>query len=300
MRVATRCTPVKRYRAVIFSIPITVALYLGLLSLKPTLSNTRDAAFPVFSWALFAETPPWITHKNVVVAHSVDGREVRRYLIPARSPAPSKSLRQAVEHCQAQPYCDDEVRNLLYPIVTRLAGGRSIEFTIAIERVDLRKVRADIHAIAAGSVSKFRHLERQRTFGRWSTAGGRIGIRELDATQRVFESRFDGYVVGPCGPGRCLVYVKDPCAESDLGERFFLNVIPRDGGELPDGARARGYEAFRFAAEAEYHGTQCKVTRTLPDYDIAEFETGQYRPGESRVWTERVTFPERPISSQGR
>lgn len=282
---------VTRYRAVIVLVPILVGFYLIVVSLKPALSNTRDAAFPVFSWALFANTPPWIAHKNVVIAHSIDGRPVRRYLIPARSPAPSKTLRLAISHCRANPDCDDEVRDLLYPIVTRLSGGRSVEFTVATERVDLRKVRADIHAIAAGSVSRMRHFERDRTFGRWSTTGGRLGIGDLDPAERVFESRFDGYVVESCGAGRCLAYVLEPCAESDLDERFFLNVFPADARDLPDDARARGFEAFRFAAEAEHRGARCTVTQALPDYDIAELETGQYRPGVSRAWTERVTFP---------
>ena len=107
----------KRYDAIMWLIPLILLLYLVIVSLKPAVSNTRDAAYPIFSWALFANTPSWIVRKYVVIAHSVDGRTVRRYVIPCKSPAHGKALRTVVRHCRVQQNCDHHVRDLLYPIV---------------------------------------------------------------------------------------------------------------------------------------------------------------------------------------
>ncbi len=131
---------------------------------------------------------PRIAATNVVVAHSIDGRPVHRHLIPARSSAHLKTLNQAVAHCGTHGKCDEEVQALLFPIVVKLTNSRDVEFSVGTERVDLRAVRDDIHEIAAGTVSKMRYLQRDRTIGRWWTAGGRIPPIEVDPDGLLFES----------------------------------------------------------------------------------------------------------------
>ena len=304
----------RRYRAVVCFIPLFLIVYVAVVALKPQMSNTRDVAFPVFSWALFAATPPWIAQTNVAIAHSVDGRTVQRYVIPARSSSDLKSLNQAVAHCKRRGHaarpagrqqtasdCDEKVKALLYPIITRLAGGESVEFTIATESIDLRGVRDGIHDIARGDVSKTSYLTRQETFGRWSTVHGRVSQIpiSLDSTNLVFESRFDGYL-GPCGIGRvCLTFAKTPCGDADLLAPFFLNIYPRDVRSLPEALQPRGFEAVRFDANATRAGERCSIARPLPGYHIGRIETGQYRPGLTRVWTEVVYFPAPDTAADG-
>ena len=290
----------KRYRAVVCLIPAVLAFYMIAISTKPALSNTRDAAFPFFSWALFATTPPWTAATNAVVAHSIDGRPVDRHLIPARSPAHLKTLNQAVAQCGTDRRCDEAVQALLFPIVMKLTNSQDVEFSVGTERVDLRAVRGDIHEIAAGTISKMRYLQRDRTIGRWSTAGGRIPSIEIVAGDPLFESFFRAHLVSDCGSWqRCLVYVKQPCSNSDLDARFFLNVFPQDSRELPESARGRGFEAIRFDAEPKRDASRCTITRPLPGYAIDRLETGQYHPGASRIWTERVVLDE-PVAAAPR
>lgn len=283
----------RRYRAIVCCIPLFLVAYVVTVSMKPAVSNTRDAVFPIFSWALFATTPSWVTYTNVVVAHSVDGRTVRQYIIPGRSPADLKSLNHAVARCVTKPHCDEEVEALLYPIITRATGAKSVEFTVATESVDLRDVREGIHDIAKGTVSKTSYLTGYQTIGRWSTVHGRVSLvpPSLDATALVFEAHFDGYL-GPCVvSGTCLTFEKRSCTDADLIAPFFINLYPRDVQDLPEAMQKRGFEAVRFEPAATFVDERCIITRPIPDYDIDWLETGQYRHGLARVWTERVDFP---------
>ena len=102
------------------------------------------------------------------------------------------------------------------------------------------------------------------------------------ALEPVAESGFNVYV-----DGKTLIYVKDPCAAQDTRGRFLLSVFPIDADDLPPEFRALGHESlnFDFAAFGAVFDGKCVILRTLPDYPIAGIETGQWTPGEGRLWT---------------
>ena len=48
-----------------------------------------------------------------------------------------------------------------------------------------------------------------------------------------------------------LVYVKEPCAQADTEERFFLHVTPERAGDLPDARRELGFRQLGFPVLSE-------------------------------------------------
>ena len=110
-------------------------------------------------------------------------------------------------------------------------------------------------------------------------------MHSLDpAGEPVITSNFDVYLRGDA-----LVYVKEPCASSDVETRFFLHVIPVDAADLPGDRRQHGFDNldFDFAEQGLLFDGKCLVSVDLPQYDIARIATGQF-DGDGRVW--RVEF----------
>ena len=109
------------------------------------------------------------------------------------------------------------------------------------------------------------------------------------ALKPVAESGFDVYL-----DGDRLIYLKEPCATADARGRFLLSVFPVSTDDLPPEFRSLGHESLNFDFDA--HGAvfdgMCVAMRTLPDYPIAELETGQYVPGGGRLWTARIAIGE--------
>ena len=84
-----------------------------------------------------------------------------------------------------------------------------------------------------------------------------------------------------------LSYLKTPCDENAARGRFFLSVHPVDVEDLPEDRREIGHDSLNFTF-APPHGVifanKCMATRQLPDYEIAEIETGQWIPGGDELW----------------
>lgn len=91
-------------------------------------------------------------------------------------------------------------------------------------------------------------------------------------------SNFDVYLAG-----RRLTYVRDPCAAEDAAAPFFLRVVPADPAGLPVNLD------FAFAERGALLGGACVAIAELPHYGIARLTTGQYAPGEQRLWDETFT-----------
>ena len=89
-----------------------------------------------------------------------------------------------------------------------------------------------------------------------------------------------------------LIYLKEPCDESDARGRFFLSVYPSDARDLPADRRESGHESLNFdfapPAGAAFNG-KCMATIRLPDYGISKIETGQWIPGGERLWSGEIT-----------
>ena len=114
-------------------------------------------------------------------------------------------------------------------------------------------------------------------------------LRTARASQPVAQSGFDIYI-----DGGTLIYLKDPCAESDARGRFFLSVHPANPKDLPENRRETGHgsDNFAFASYGTMVDGACVIVRQLPDYPIAKIETGQWIPGGARLWDAAIRVGE--------
>ncbi len=88
-----------------------------------------------------------------------------------------------------------------------------------------------------------------------------------------------------------LAYVSAGCAHMD--DRFFLHVFPSDASDLPDKQYEFEHLDFLFADHAMLRsGNKCVAVRELPEYAISSLRTGQYVPGEGRIWEAEVDLRE--------
>ena len=92
-----------------------------------------------------------------------------------------------------------------------------------------------------------------------------------------------------------LVYLKEPCAESDARGVFDLDVSPSLGWEAADAARRRerGELSFMFEQYGVRLDGGCMMRRPLPDYPIAGIETGRRIPfaADGGVWRDSALPP---------
>ena len=101
-------------------------------------------------------------------------------------------------------------------------------------------------------------------------------------------STFDVYL-----DGATLTYLKEPCTAAEVQARFFLHVRPADAGDLPAHRRRHGFDNLGFGFND--HGLlldgACLAVVALPKYDAAGIGTGQYVPGEGRLWKVEIESP---------
>ncbi len=89
-----------------------------------------------------------------------------------------------------------------------------------------------------------------------------------------------------------VAYLKSPCSAADVQARFFLHVVPENVEDLPAHRQQYGFDNldFHYGGNAALaFGGQCIAERPLPDYPIARIRTGQFTPGEGRIW--EAEFP---------
>ena len=93
------------------------------------------------------------------------------------------------------------------------------------------------------------------------------------AGKPLISSGFDVYLAD-----NTLIYVKDNCRLSETRPPFFLALYPADENALPDERSQHGFHNldFRFDEHAVRRGKRCIARTTLPDYDIARIQTGQF------------------------
>ena len=121
---------------------------------------------------------------------------------------------------------------------------------------------------------------------------------EVDGVWRshtpALRSDFDVFVLD-----RLLVYVKHGapwarasmrCDQEGGAKRFFVHAVPVDSSVLRPGRRSVSLN-FRFERNG-FQGTdgRCIATRALPGYEIDYITTGQYIPGDRRLWEGRIEF----------
>lgn len=78
--------------------------------------------------------------------------------------------------------------------------------------------------------------------------------------------------------------------KTDRRAWFFLHVYPVDPEVLSDDRKPHGFANldFRFNKYALRLGAQAIAEASLPNYDIRRIRTGQFIPGEGRLWTDEA------------
>ena len=88
-----------------------------------------------------------------------------------------------------------------------------------------------------------------------------------------------------------LVYVKEPCEQSDTAAKFFLHIRPEQVADLPEERRESGFNNldFDFFLRGAVFDGKCAARVPLPDYPIASVRTGQYISGVGEIWSAEFT-----------
>ena len=122
-----------------------------------------------------------------------------------------------------------------------------------------------------------------------------IGELVAQPDKRVIASDFDVYL-----DRNKLIYVKEDC-DWMLDAAFFLHVIPIDESDLPEHRYLWGYDNLDFRhVGLELDDKTCVVRRSLPAYAIRSIGTGQFFPGEGRLWEGKFAMKQAPPSIEQR
>ncbi len=105
----------------------------------------------------------------------------------------------------------------------------------------------------------------------------------------IVSSNFDVYLREDA-----LVYFKEPCSPDDAAARFFLHVVPRNVGDLPEERQEYGFDNldFDFLSYGMVIDGKCIAVRDLPEYDVEHVLTGQFSAEEGRIWQGEVRLHE--------
>ena len=132
-------------------------------------------------------------------------------------------------------------------------------------------------------------------FDRQLTAYWGLEYQALATVPPAFQSHFWNIYHTP---GR-LTYVKNAACPRvrDNEPRFFLHIVPVHETDLPRAARATGFANlnFNYSNKVERFLSpdgRCMAVIELPDYPIAQIETGQHDLWEARLWTARLYLDE--------
>ena len=116
------------------------------------------------------------------------------------------------------------------------------------------------------------------------------GYQAIMSREPSLRSDFDVYLIG-----NELTYFKEPCVPADTDRRFFLHVVPADVDDLPRHRKLHSFDNLDFNGRRKFEifDGKCLVIIPLPDYAIVSIRTGQYVPGEGRVWEAEFPYPQR-------
>ena len=119
-------------------------------------------------------------------------------------------------------------------------------------------------------------------------------FQDIYAAARASEPAASGGGFDIYADGGRIIYVKDDCGEEDALSRFPLFAFPVERSDLPGPMRDAGFEyaplddSDFFRHGAIYDGN-CVIVRDLPrEYPIGYVETGQFTPGENRLWSATI------------
>ena len=118
--------------------------------------------------------------------------------------------------------------------------------------------------------------------------GNADAYRAITANRPTVRSNFDLYLTD-----NTLHYVRDTCRPDDIQARFFLHVVPHDINDLPQHRQQYGFVNldFAFYENGVRFDGKCLASVPLPDYPIARINTGQWIPGEGKLWEDEFPYP---------
>ncbi len=114
----------------------------------------------------------------------------------------------------------------------------------------------------------------------------------IQSKEPAARSVFDVYVSDDAA-----VYVKEPCAASDVESDFFLHVIPNHANDLPEDRRESGFDNLGFASflnEGAIFDRKCVASVPLPEYAIAGLRTGQRTKDGTMSWSASFSLNTEP------
>ena len=166
----------KRRRRWKLLVPGFIVLYIAMIPLNGVLETDHVEVFPFFKWKLFTNIPDWETTEYALVIDTIDGETPAEtfYLIPSEDVRDWKALRRVAIACAKDRGCDDAVTEVLYPIIQRALGERSIDFSIIRADVDLRHLQDNISDFADGRLTRADLLRPDEVIVRWNTHTGHI------------------------------------------------------------------------------------------------------------------------------
>ena len=102
-----------------------------------------------------------------------------------------------------------------------------------------------------------------------------------DSSKPIIRDRFDVYLADETS----LMFVREPCYNSDISDDFFVHIFPVDTENLPEPRKQSGFDnfGFVFVDRGTRDGLKCVAVIKLPDYDIASIHIGQYT-GQGQTW----------------
>ena len=142
----------------------------------------------------------------------------------------------------------------------------------------------DIASIGTGQYTDESRIWASRFFGPDYSPNVDL-IRQAEqvtaSSQPIIRDRFDIYLTDETS----LMFVREPCYNSDIGDDFFVHIFPVDTKDLPEHRRQYGFDNldFIFVDHGTRDGRKCVAVIKLPDYDIANIRTGQYT-GQGQIW----------------
>ena len=197
----------------------------------------------------------------------------------------------------ASPYLDAPVSLIVYPVNSEDIPGSSQNFESYslnfYEHFVLDTKRQvmifdlpdyDIASINTGRYTDEGRIWGGRFFGPDHKGDADLGKRAdqiVASREPNIRGRFNAYL----SDDRTLIYVREPCFNSDISDDFFLHVFPVDTKDLPEHRRQYEFDNldFSFTDHGTTDGRRCAAAIDLPDYGISRIGTGQYT-GEGPIW----------------
>lgn len=157
-------------------VPGFIVLYIAMIPLNSVLETDHVEVFPFFKWKLFTNIPDWETFEYALVIDAIDGEPPAEtfYLIPSADVRDWKALRRVAIACNKDRGCDEAVTGVLYPIIRRALGERSVDFSIIRADVNLHDLQDNITDFADGRLTRAELLRPDKLIVQWNTDTGRI------------------------------------------------------------------------------------------------------------------------------